>query len=91
MNPVTVSPVWQRLLQQVAQQLASCGADPSRSVVLLPYAQLLPVARQQWALLPGAGLLPRFETTSNWAARRGPFLPGPDDLTADAAQGLLTA
>ena len=91
MTPVSVSPVWQCLLQQVAQQLAGCGADPSRSVVLLPYAQLLPVARQQWALLPQAGMLPRFETTSNWAARRGPFVPGPHDLTADPAQGLLVA
>lgn len=91
MNPVSVSPVWQHLLQQVAQQLAGCGADPSRSVVLLPYAQLLPVARQQWALLPQAGMLPRFETTSNWAARRGPFVPGPHDLTVDPAQGLLVA
>lgn len=91
MNPVTVSPVWQRLLQDIARQLQACGAQPGRSVVLLPYAQLLPVAQRQWALLPDAGLLPRFETTTNWAMRRAPFVAGPSDLTGGAAQGLLVA
>ncbi len=88
--PETSSP-WQQLLQQVAAHLLACEADPQRSIVLLPYAQLLPVARAQWLRLQPQGLLPRFDTTANWAARRLPFVPAQDDLAQDAAQDMLTA
>ena len=82
---------WLALCMQLQQHLQQRGADPARTVVLLPYAQLLPVVRAHWAQLPQAGLLPRFETTFNWAARLAPHVPTAADYSQDAAQDLLTA
>ena len=76
------------------------GVDPTRCVVLVPYAQLMATARQAWVALAqrdgGAALaLPRVETTQNWAASlwaaQGGFRCGPDDLRLDAAFDLITA
>ena len=82
---------WLALCAELQQQLQRLGADPARTVVLLPYAQLLPVVRAHWAQLPQAGLLPRIETTFNWAARLAPHVPAAGDYSQDAAQDLLTA
>ncbi|MBP6780540.1 MAG: hypothetical protein KA148_08405, partial [Ottowia sp.] len=54
---------WDALLAQVDAQLRALGAHPARSVVLLPYAQLLPVAARLWAAKFPDGFSPRFETT----------------------------
>ncbi len=69
---------------------------PSRTVVLLPYAQLIGEARNAW--LRGCGgaqtaahFLPRFETTMNWTRSLGGFEPGGDDLRLDAGRDVLTA
>ena len=82
---------WSRATQRIAHHLQQCAADPVRSVVLLPFAQLLPLARQQWALTFPDSLLPRFETSTSWARRLRPFVPGATDLAFDAAMDLLTA
>ena len=82
---------WSRATQRIAHHLQQCAADPVRSVVLLPFAQLLPLARQQWALTFPDSMLPRFETSTSWARRLRPFVPGPIDLAFDAAIDLLTA
>ena len=82
---------WSRATQRIAHHLQQCAADPVRSVVLLPFAQLLPLARQQWALTFPDSLLPRFETSTSWARRLRPFVPGTTDLAFDAAMDLLTA
>lgn len=66
------------------------AAHPARTVVLVPYAQLMPVARRHWAAVVPDGFAPRFETTMNWAAKSG-FVPGPDDLAFDMGRDLLTA
>ena len=82
---------WQTLLHHIQAHLHTTHSDPARSVVLLPFAQLLPLARQQWALAYPSSLLPRFETTSSWAQRLCPFAPDANDLAYDAARDLLTA
>ncbi len=76
---------------QVAAVLTARAAHPARSVVLLPYAQLMPVAKQAWARLSPAGFAPRFETTLNWTRSLGGFVPGPDDLAFDRGRDLITA
>ena len=58
--------------------LAQHAALPARTVVLVPYAQLMPVARRHWAAAVPDGFAPRFETTMNWAGKTG-FVPGTDD------------
>ncbi len=65
-------------------------AHPARTVVLLPYAQLMPVAKRLWAQEMQDGFAPRFETTMDWAGRAG-FAPGDDDLSFDMGRDLLTA
>jgi len=52
-------------LQNTLQQL---GAHPARSVILLPYAQLRPLANRLWAQAYPDGFVPRFETTMSWAS-----------------------
>ena len=49
--------------------LAQRAAHPARTVVLVPYAQLMPVARRHWAAAVPDGFAPRFETTMNWAGK----------------------
>ena len=78
------------LIERLADLMAQRGAHPSRTVVLVPYAQLMAAARRAWAGHAPDGFSPRFETTMNWAARSG-FAPGPDDLSFDRGLDLLTA
>lgn len=66
------------------------GAHPARTVVLLPYIQLLPLARQVWAQQARNGFAPRFETTKTWSGAQA-FAPGADDLSFDIGRDLLTA
>ncbi|MFC5497484.1 PD-(D/E)XK nuclease family protein [Caenimonas terrae] len=66
------------------------GAHPARTVVLVPYAQLMPLAAKAWAAEVPAGFAPRFETTMNWAGAGG-FAPAGDDLGFDMGRDLLTA
>ena len=81
---------WALLLGRVAGLIGSRGAHPARTVVLLPYAQLMPVAARAWAQLHPQGFAPRFETTMNWATAAG-HEPAPHDLTGDAARDLVIA
>jgi ATP-dependent helicase/nuclease subunit B len=59
--------------------------------VLVPFAQLMPVATRQWAATFPDGFAPRFETTRDWARQLAPFRPGPDDLSFDPARDLPLA
>ncbi|MCJ0763059.1 PD-(D/E)XK nuclease family protein [Variovorax terrae] len=87
----------QGLISRIAAELARRGAHPARSVVLVPYAQLMPLARQlwtQWAARqdgPAAAFVPRFESSMNWARGLGGFVPAADDISFDAAHDILTA
>lgn len=84
-------PPWDGWLLQLEQRLAFEGVMPSRVVVLLPYAQMMAEGRRAWAARHPSGLSPRFETTRNWAAALGPFVPSGDDLTGDMARDSLVA
>jgi ATP-dependent helicase/nuclease subunit B len=91
-----VSVQWQALLTQVRQAVQAHAAHPARTVVLLPYAQLMPLARQHWpAAADGVVFVPRFETTMNWAANPAPAVAAwrasGDDLRFDAGADALTA
>lgn len=75
---------------RLAAAMAVRRAHAARTVVLLPFGQLLAPARRAWAAHAPDGFTPRFETTLSWAARYG-FAPGPLDLSFDHALDLLTA
>jgi ATP-dependent helicase/nuclease subunit B len=82
--------LWRQLLGLARDAVQARGAHPARTVVLVPFAQLMPLARGWWAALQPHGFAPRFETTMNWAGRLG-TLPGPDDISFDMGRDLLTA
>ena len=82
---------WHGLLARIDAELRQLAAHPARSVVLLPYAQLMPLAARLWAAQFPDAFAPRFETTRNWATRAGWFTPGPHDLSFDHGRDLLTA
>jgi len=94
---------WAQAMVQLAEAIEIHGAHPSRSVVLVPYAQLIQQARCAWAahtalLGKAASFMPRFESTMNWAGTfetsergDGGFVPAPEDIQMDAALDALTA
>jgi ATP-dependent helicase/nuclease subunit B len=79
------------LLARVQATLHALEAHPARSVVLLPYAQLLPLAQRLWARQNPDGFAPRFETTLNWVSSLGAPAWESHSLTMDPAVDLLTA
>jgi ATP-dependent helicase/nuclease subunit B len=82
--------MWQARMADLGARIQAAGAHPARTVVLLPYFQLLPLARRAWAERHPDGFAPRFETTMSWA-RALPFEPGPADLSLDMARDLPAA
>src|SRR6218665_419012 len=82
---------WQQVLAQVQGHMRQQGAHPARTVVLLPYAQLMPWAQQYWERYQADGVAPRFETTRSWARRLCVFEPQGDELAGDVARDTLTA
>ena len=83
---VVLRPLMHRLHSLIEQR----SAHPARVVVLVPFAQLLPLAARLWAEEVPSGFAPRFETTMNWAGVGG-FAPEGDDLAFDMGRDLLTA
>ncbi|MET0540512.1 MAG: PD-(D/E)XK nuclease family protein [Variovorax sp.] len=79
------------VVARIAQVLQARKVHPARCVVLVPYAQLMAVARTMWARSSSAGFVPRFETTRNWAASAGGFVAGEVDIAFDMARDLATA
>lgn len=84
-------PLWQPVLEPLRDLIGQHGWMTSRVVVLVPYAQLMDIARRAWAHGMGDGFPPRFESTRNWAGSLEPFLPGPTDLGIDMARDTLIA
>ncbi len=82
---------WQQWLAGIEAHMHARGAHPARTVVLLPYAQLMPQAARLWARLHPDGFAPRFETTQNWCRSLGGHHPAPTDVSFDAALDVLTA
>ena len=78
-------------LARIAAAIEARGAHPARSVVLLPYAQLMPLARRLWDEAHPDGFAPRFETTMNWARGLGGVALAPLDLRGDPAIDSLQA
>ena len=83
--------LWRGVLKQVSRHMRQCGAHPARTVVLVPYAQLMPWAQRYWGLEHADGFAPRFETTRNWARQLAAFVPQGDDFAGDVARDTLTA
>ncbi len=83
------------LIARVAAAIKRCPARvaglPARAVVLLPYAQIMPLAQKLWSQAAPGGFAPRFETTQTWARSIQGFVPGPQDISFDAARDALTA
>lgn len=79
------------IVAQIAQALQARQVHPAHGVVLVPYAQLMPVARAFWMQVYPSGFAPRFETTMNWARSLGSPEPTGTDMAFDAAHDLLTA
>ncbi|MBC7682465.1 MAG: PD-(D/E)XK nuclease family protein, partial [Ferruginibacter sp.] len=79
------------LLAQIQHAMAQRQAHPARTVVLLPYAQLMPLANRFWAQARPDGFAPRFESTLNWAQALGGTATGPHDLRFDTAMDMLQA
>ena len=77
-------------MHSLRELIAQRAAHPARTVVLLPYAQLMGPAARMWAAEVPSGFAPRFETTMNWAGADG-FAPEGDDLSFDMGRDLLTA
>lgn len=87
--------LWMRpssgLLARIHAEMQQRQAHPARTLVLLPYAQLLPLAARLWAQSHPDGFAPRFETTLNWSAATGGFTRGETDVAFDMALDTLTA
>jgi len=79
------------VLARVAEAMQARGAHPARTLVLLPYAQLLGQTRQLWAQQFPHGFAPRFETTGTWRDALGLFSPSAHDLRFDAGLDGLSA
>jgi ATP-dependent helicase/nuclease subunit B len=79
------------LFARVRRSMAQRAAHPARTVVLLPYAHLLPLATRLWVQDGVSGFAPRFETTQNWVTALGGFSPAPTDIAFDMALDTLTA
>ncbi len=82
---------WEATVGQLRQSLADRAVHPAHAVVLLPYAQLLPLARDAWTDFAPPGFAPRFETTVNWARSLGALPAEMPDVTCDTACDTLTA
>lgn len=82
---------WHGLLADLHGQLHEMAAHPARSVVLLPFAQLVPLAQRLWSAQFPQAYVPRFETTRSWAAAVAVEEFGSTDLQFNPGRDALTA
>jgi ATP-dependent helicase/nuclease subunit B len=82
---------WRQLCTHIHAESVEKGVHLSHCVVLLPFAQLMPLARRYWAEVYPSGFVPQFQTTSNWANQLRPFAPDATDISFDMAQDVLKA
>ena len=82
---------WKNLLDEVRAHLQEVAAHPARSVVLLPFAQLVPLARRLWVEQFPQAFVPHFETTRSWAMALAIDEPGATDLQFNPGRDALTA
>ena len=81
----------QGLVPRLQQLMQERSAHPARTLVLLPFAQLRPVATDMWTRVAGDGFAPRFDTTLNWCKTWGQRQWGATDIRMNRAWDLLTA
>ncbi len=79
------------VLDRIAAAARDAGAHAARTVVVLPYAQLLNLVTRLWAQRFPDGFVPRFETTMNWSASLQARSVQSTDISFDMALDLLTA
>jgi ATP-dependent helicase/nuclease subunit B len=91
LNTPKTSDFWRQLCLAVYTNCKEKGIHLSRSVILLPFAQLMPLARRHWAQIYPSGFVPQFQTTSNWATQLRPFAPEAGDISFEMAQDVLKA
>ena len=82
---------WQRCLRSLSDWMSAQGINPARTVVLVPYAQLMNEARLAWAHVQPAGFVPQFLTTRQWASSAQAFEPGTMDFSGDLARDAWVA
>ena len=78
---------WHQLCASIHANTMDKGLHLSRCVVLLPFAQLMPLARRYWAHNYPSGFVPQFQTTSNWANQLRPFQPEAGDISFEMEIG----
>ena len=83
---------WTAALAKIRAEMVARNVHPSRTIVLMPYAQLMNEGRKAWRQCYGeASFTPRFETTQNWATTIGASELDAHDIRRDIAVDLLTA
>ena len=87
---LSVVDCWAAVAARAQAWAASRGVAMRDALLILPFAQLLPAARQAFAR--GGGWMPRIETTQTLARSLGPAEPGdPLQITFDLALDRLSA
>ncbi|MDA0869921.1 MAG: PD-(D/E)XK nuclease family protein [Proteobacteria bacterium] len=81
---------WQASLEPLAQRLQQHATAPWRAVLLVPFAALIPEAREAWRR-HWPGPTPRIETPLSWAQRLLPWQPGEQDFSGDVGRDILVA
>ena len=90
LNPANPA-YWRQLCTHIHADCVEKGVHLSRCVVLLPFAQLMPLARRYWAEVYASGFVPQFQTTSNWSHQLLPFVSEASDISFEMAQDVLKA
>ncbi|HMS26273.1 MAG TPA: PD-(D/E)XK nuclease family protein [Burkholderiaceae bacterium] len=86
-----IAAYWRQICQQIHVNALAQGVHLSRCVVLLPFAQLLPVARHYWSVAFPDGFVPQFFSTKIWAKQFGGFQLASHDISFEATRDILTA
>jgi ATP-dependent helicase/nuclease subunit B len=81
---------WPQAVERICAWADAQRIELRDAVVLLPFAQLLPLLREAWARR--GGWMPRIETTRTLAASLAPpIAPAPGQISFDAATDALVA
>ena len=90
-SPAPLARPWSEWLHAIEQAMQGAGTQAQRTVVLVPFAQLMAAGRRAWSRSNASGFAPRFESTRNWAHTLKPFAPAATDLSGDMARDSLVA
>ena len=90
-HSTSLSSPWPDWLRAIEQAMQAADAQAQRTVVLVPFAQLMNAGRRAWSSSHASGFAPRFESTRNWAHSLQPFAPAATDLSGDMARDSLVA